>query len=165
MRTAWTGSLACASCIALAAASVAQPPPAPERLRGGEAPGLPGVTTPIVPASLDTDKETAGLPKGSRPEVLTWERVYALALVRAREGRPKAAEVLSPAALADQAARQGLSDFGRFRKEFLAAGPHPVGRFATRAGITLNCSAGSRRSTTRGAIWRSTRTSSTCSGR
>jgi hypothetical protein len=138
MRTTLTGFLVCTSCIALAAASVAQPPPPPEQLRGGfEAPGLPGITTAIVPASLDSDKEIAGLPKGSRPEVLTWERVYALALVRARAGRPKAAEVLSPASLADQAARQGVADFGRFRKDFLTAETPAGGAFRDPSGDYL----------------------------
>ena len=137
MRTVSTGFLSCAVCIPLAAASVAQPPRLPERVRPGEALGLPGITTPVVPASRDTDKEIAGLPKGSRPEILTWERVYALALVHARDGRPKAAEELSPAVLADQATRQGVADYGRFRKDFLASRVGAGGAFRDPSGDYL----------------------------
>jgi hypothetical protein len=137
MRTVPTCFLACALFIGLIAAAVAQPPPPPEQLRGGEAPGLPGVPAPRVPASLDTDKAIAGSPRVSRPELLTWERVYTLALVRDRGGRQKAAEVLNPAELADQAARQGVADFGRFRKDFLASRTGTGGAFRNPSGDYL----------------------------
>ena len=75
--------------------------------------------TPYVPQSLDFDKEIAGLSKGSRPEILTWERIYALALVRARSIRGAFAPSLDPIALNQEAARQGVADFARFHKEFL----------------------------------------------
>jgi hypothetical protein len=37
---------------------------------------------PHLRPSLALDKEPAGLPPGSEPELLTWDRVYPLALVR-----------------------------------------------------------------------------------
>ena len=51
-------------------------------------------------------KQIAGLPRDSRPLVLTWERIYALALVRARSSRDAFAETLDPTALEQEAARQ-----------------------------------------------------------
>ncbi len=46
----------------------------------------------LPPRSLDSVKEIAGLSTGSRPELLTWERVYTLALVRDRAGSTRGAE-------------------------------------------------------------------------
>ncbi|MFI5460250.1 MAG: hypothetical protein ACHRXM_32940 [Isosphaerales bacterium] len=90
---------------------------------------LPGhLLVPHVPPSQDSDKEIAGLSKGSRPEVLTWDRVYALALVRARSRRGAFSESLDPAALAGEAARQGVANFERFRSDFLAGGLGAGGR-------------------------------------
>jgi hypothetical protein len=51
----------------------------------------------------DYDKEIAGLPKGSRPAVFTWERIYRLALLRAGS---------------DQ--KEGIADFLQFSKYFCA---------------------------------------------
>ena len=120
--------LACAVCV-LAPVSVLaqlQPPPQQEEERDQSftAHGLAKVIEPRIPSSLDAvlDKEVAGLAAGRHPEVLTWERVYALALVRARGGAGPRTESLDPKALAEQAARYGVADFARFRKEFLAAG-------------------------------------------
>ncbi len=120
--------LACAVCV-LAPVSVLaqlQPPPQQEEERDQSftAHGLAKVIEPRIPSSLDAvlDKEVAGLAAGRHPEVLTWERVYALALVRARGGARPRTESLDPKALAEQAARYGVADFARFRKEFLAAG-------------------------------------------
>src|SRR5262249_50954048 len=73
------------------------------------------------PTSVEGDREIAGLSASSHPEVLNWERVYALALVRARGGPGPRAEALDPKAVAEQAARNGFDEFDRFRKELLAA--------------------------------------------
>ncbi len=77
----------------------------------------------LRPRSIDSDKEIAGLPVGSRPELLTWERVYTLALVRGRAGSLRNTDVLDPQVLAGLVAQHRVADFGRFRQDFLAAGP------------------------------------------
>jgi hypothetical protein len=131
MRLIQTGLLAGASCVALVMATAGQPPQSPQppaRPAATEAPGLPGIPVPAVPAA--SDSELAGLPGNSRPEPLTWQRVYALALVRARAGgATAAAEALDPKALADAATRHGVADFARFRADFLAGRPGAGGPF------------------------------------
>jgi hypothetical protein len=71
------------------------------------------------------DAAFAGLPQGTRPEVLTWGRAYTLALVRCRSPRPAndraPAGLLDPTVLARQAERLGVADFERFRKDFFTA--------------------------------------------
>jgi hypothetical protein len=62
----------------------------------------------------------AGLAPGSKPETLTWERVYTLALIRARSPRAALMERLDPQALTEQARRLGVDSFARFRDEILA---------------------------------------------
>ena len=99
--------------------------------------------------SLEVDKEIAGLSASSHPEVLNWERVYAMALVRARRGPGLRAEALDPKAIAEQATRNGFDDFGRFRKEFLAARRRAVGVSTTRAATSSRSWTGSRVSTMR----------------
>ncbi len=102
------------------------PPPAQRgvegagAMRAAPAEGLSLVLAPVVLSTPELDKEAAGLPADSRPELLTWERVYALALVRARTDRAAFAASLDPQALAEAANRQGVADFARFRKDFLA---------------------------------------------
>jgi hypothetical protein len=81
------------------------------------------VRAPAVPSSFETDKEIAGLSKSSRAEVLTWERVYALALVRFRSSGKTVAESLDPAVLRAAADRQEVANFARFRVDFLAGSP------------------------------------------
>ena len=82
---------------------------------------------PLEPPSFDP-AEVAGLPAGSRAEALTWERVYTLALVRSRaKGQPggsqsRLAESFDPKALAEQAAKQHVADFDRFKADFFASG-------------------------------------------
>lgn len=77
------------------------------------------------PAEPD-DAELAGLPKGSRPERLTWERVYGLALIVSREPRPadggRLAEAFDAKDFATRSGRLAVADFARFRTEFFAAG-------------------------------------------
>jgi len=102
-----------------------------------------------VPPSLEGDKEIAGLSATSRPEVLTWERVYALALVRARGGPAPRAEALDPKAIAEPATPNGFDDFGRFRR---SSSPHvamAVGVSTTRAARFSRSWTGSRGSTMR----------------
>ncbi len=70
--------------------------------------------------SLDDQKEIAALARGSKPELLTWETVYTLAVVRARAGRGPLLQPLDPAALTRQADRLGVADFTRFRNDFFA---------------------------------------------
>ena len=109
------GIVCCAVCVVATRSSAGRPqPPLP-----GDGSEINQLLTPYVPPSLDFDKEIAGLSKGSRPEILTWERIYALALVRARSIRGAFAPTLDPMALNQEAARQGVADFARFRKEFL----------------------------------------------
>jgi hypothetical protein len=81
------------------------------------------LSEPFISPSVDTDKELAGLSKQSRPEVLTWDRVYALAVVRARSRRGAYAEALVPAVLEAEAARGGVADFELFATLLVAAGP------------------------------------------
>jgi hypothetical protein len=129
MRSLTTRILACAVCV-LAPVSVLGQPQAPPRPAGEcdqpvTAHELARLMNLHVPPSLEWDKEAAGLPETSHPEFLTWERVYALALVRARGAPGPRAEALDPKALAEKGKQYGIADFGRFRKEFLA--PHRDG--------------------------------------
>src|SRR5262249_12566218 len=71
----------------------------------------------------------AGLPTAAAAEVLTWERVYALALVRARSGGKSAAETLDPKVLDEQARRYGVADFARFRTALLTGRDGDGGAF------------------------------------
>jgi hypothetical protein len=110
------GMVCCAVCVIATRSSAGRPqPPLP-----GDGAEINQLLTPYVPQSLDFDKEIAGLSHGSRPEILTWDRIYALALVRARSIRGAFAPSLDPTALDKEAARQGVGDFARFRKEFLS---------------------------------------------
>jgi hypothetical protein len=93
-----------------------QQPAAPERAQLGQ------LLAPQVKSTIEDEKEIAGLAKASKPELLTWERVYALAMVRARAGPGALLQTLDPAALERQADRLGVADFARFRKEFFADG-------------------------------------------
>ncbi len=85
------------------------------------------------PAAEMDDAELAGFAKGSRIEVLTWERAYTLALVAHREARlPRGGslvDALDPEGLTVRADRHGVADFARFRKEFFEgiAGPGKAG--------------------------------------
>jgi hypothetical protein len=115
-------------------AAPAPPPPALDQKQVGDANRiLPGV--PITASSLflsprtaptaAEDNEIAGLPGDARPVVLTWERIYALALVRTRSGHDALAATLDPAALdpaalEKEADRLGVADFDRFRGDFSA---------------------------------------------
>jgi hypothetical protein len=125
MRTLSPGFFACAVYVLAQALAFGEPqaPPRPEgeRDQPPTAHELAHLVQLHVPPSLEGDREIAGLSASSHPEVLTWDRVYALALVRARRGPGPRAEALDPKAIAEQATRNGVADFGGFRKEFLAA--------------------------------------------
>lgn len=141
MRTPSTGFLAGALSILAASLAFGQPqaPPRPEG-EGDRAPAaheLARLLHQHIPPSLEFDKEVADLSASSHPEVLTWERVYALALVRARGGPGPRAESLDPKALAEQAARDAVADFGGFRKEFLAPRRRGGGGFQDPSGDFL----------------------------
>lgn len=90
-----------------------------------------------IPPSLEVDRSIAGLSAGRHPELLTWERVYEMSLVRARGAPGPRAETLDPKAIAEQAARCGFADFGRFREEFLAARRPGGGAFRDPSGDFL----------------------------
>ena len=156
MRTIWTSLFTGALC-AVVTTSFAAPPQAPQppspqrpplderssrevgRMTPDGAQSFDGLFfPPLPPRSLDTDKEIAGLSPNSRPELLTWERVYTLALVRARAGSARGADVLDPNVLAELAARHGVADFRRFRQDFLAGRPGAGGAFRDPSGDYLD---------------------------
>ncbi len=141
MRTAWTFILASASC-AVAATALAAPPQLPQqessqkpslnarqieevgRMTPDEAQSLVAIFFPKLPTpTLGSDKEIAGLYTSSHPDLLNWERVYTLALARARIGPAPNAEVLDAKGFAEMAERNGIADFNRFRQDFLAIRP------------------------------------------
>ena len=106
------------------------PPPAPAPLPPGEVPVVvPGeVAQAGLPAWPDPSDEAlaAGLPRGSKPRVLTLRDAYTLALIRSRSPRPVAADVLlAPARLAEVARSAEADDFARFRADFLSPGEGP----------------------------------------
>ena len=70
---------------------------------------------PLDPVQL------AGLPPGSQPAVLTWRRVYQLALLRARAPEAPRHSELGPNWLVEEVQRYGLDDFARFRTDFLGS--------------------------------------------
>jgi hypothetical protein len=76
-----------------------------------------------LPEGVD-DAILLGLPKGSQAEVLTWERVYHLALLRSRYHVGSAAALREKRfnlnGLLEEAGRQNVSDFARFREIFFA---------------------------------------------
>ena len=100
-----------------AAGGVARPKAVAVGSRSGEAFSI---LDPVVPQAPPLpDKTIAGLPEQTPAEYLTWDRVYALALVHARSIGRKAAEALDPRILAEQAQWYGVADFARFRSMFL----------------------------------------------
>jgi hypothetical protein len=104
----------------------------------GDAQSIVGLFFPqLPPQSPNADNEVAGLSTVGRPELLTWERIYTLALVRARAGGTRRAEVLDPKALAETAARLGVDDYSRFRHDFLASRPGAGGAFRDPSGDYL----------------------------
>ncbi len=118
MKSALIGLSACA--VSIIAAKYVAGQPQPPAQAAGE------LSHPIVlnvVASPVSENEIAGLPIGSHPEILTWDRAYSLALIRARTRRGAFSPTLDPAALAEEAARHGVNDFARFRANFDGNGP------------------------------------------
>lgn len=108
------------------------------RMTPDEAQSLMAIFFPKLPArSIETDKETAGLASTSRPELLTWERVHGLALARFRTGPARLAENLDAKAFAEIADRNGVADFSRFRRDFLASRAGADGTFRDPSGDYL----------------------------
>ncbi len=125
MRTLLTVFLACAVYVLAPSLAFGQPQappgPGPEKVPYPKPHELARALQRQISPSLEVDKEIAGLSASSQPEVLTWERVYALALARTRGGPGPRGEALDPKAIAEQASRNGVADFGTFRNEFIAA--------------------------------------------
>jgi hypothetical protein len=141
-RDILTGLVIGASGLGLLAAPAAGqpvPPSAPgppaQRIDPGVAPGRAQSLVPYLPPP--SDKEYIGLAESAPAEFLTSERVYALALVRARSAAATAAETLDPRALDEQARRHAVADFARFRKEFLAGHAEAGGAFRDPGGPYL----------------------------
>jgi hypothetical protein len=105
---------------------VTDQPPQPQVAAGPvgpvEAAEVEGVTV-LPPRQTLTENDAAGLSKATHPEILTWDRIYALALVRARTHRGAFVPLLDPAALGEEAARLGVADFAKFRTNFHSNGP------------------------------------------
>jgi hypothetical protein len=76
------------------------------------------------PRDLLSDAMLAGLPQGSQPPVLDWERIYALALYRSRGAGPPRdrtlAGALVPKAIEGMIVKYDIRNFARFRSEFLS---------------------------------------------
>ncbi len=68
-----------------------------------------------------TDNEIAGLAKASTPLILTWDRAYALVLVRARSTNRVLLQTVDLETLARESDRFGVADFARFRTQFLTS--------------------------------------------
>jgi hypothetical protein len=142
MRHATRRPLAYAPAVSLALlvlawpAAAQQPPPPSTPPPGGTVTQISQLITLSPPGKLDT-AEVAGLPEGASPEVLTWPRVYALALARDRGVRADLARSFDPKALDEQAGRLAVADFARFRKEFEASAGAPGRPFRDPAGTTL----------------------------
>jgi hypothetical protein len=152
MRTVRNFILASASCAVVATSYAALPqqppqegarPPALDarkieevgRMNPDEAESFVTIFFPALPPhSPAADKEIAGLSPDSHPELLTWERVYALALLRARAGTTPSTAALDPKGFPEIVARHGLADFSRFRRDFLAVRPGADGEFRDPSG-------------------------------
>ena len=145
LRTLLTGFLACTLYVLSPALAFGQPqvPPRPEGERDQllAANELARLLQRHVPPSQEVDTKIAGLPASSHPELLTWERVYALALVRAVEvpGRAPRRSTRRPSQnrpreMGSPTSRQG-ADPRRCRRRCRAGYPVPdpsALRFASR---------------------------------
>jgi hypothetical protein len=141
MRTLSASFLSCAVCVLASSLAFGQPQ-APPRSEGQKdelpkAHELASLLQEHIAPSLDVDKETAGVSASSHPEVLTWERVYALALARTRGGPGQGGEARDRKAIADQDSPNAVADFSKFRTEFLAAHRHGGGSFHDPSGDLL----------------------------
>ena len=89
----------------------------------GAAPQQPAgaATVPVTPIAALDENELAGLAKGSKSVVLTWERVYAIAGIRAHAGNAATLRALDAEPPLGQAARAGATDFDTFRGDFTSS--------------------------------------------
>lgn len=125
-----SGTLAALLAVLIAAGSAAAGQLAGDQKRGlpppiaqGQAEGPAGI---LVAGAVSLDEaELAGLAPGSKPHALTLQEAYSLALIRSRAGektqkgaRPTAWDATQ---LADRVRQYDALNFGRFRKDFLAA--------------------------------------------
>jgi hypothetical protein len=119
MRSLVHGILAAGWLALMAAPLLADPWPPPFPVT--ETPEF-DTRVPVAPwSSPELDKAYAGLSKDSRPEVLVWKRVFALALNRFHAGNVPAAESLIPTERESKPKKSDVSDFDAFRTDFLAA--------------------------------------------
>ena len=113
----------------------------------------PKVVVPVQATGADAASVAlAGLEKGERAEILTWERVYKLAIVRARSEPAKGARLattLDLKKLDEDARRVGFDDFARFRRDSLGGPADGPRAFATRRRRCSNASDGLGRRRTR----------------
>ena len=116
MRSVTIGLSAFAVFLVAASSAAGQPP----RQEAGD---IADNLVPHVVLAPVSENEIAGLSMGSHPTILSWDRIYALALIRARTRRGAFSPALDPEALAEEAARQGVADFARFRTNFHSDGP------------------------------------------
>ncbi len=128
LRILFNGIMAGGWFALLVAPSLADSQNPPSRMAAA-APDLATLVAPRVFSSPELDNESAGLAPNSRPEVLTWERVFTLALVHFRGGDSRIADALVPAQLAARAKQHGVDDFTRFRTDFLTGRPGARGMF------------------------------------
>jgi hypothetical protein len=114
---------ACVAILSLAPTRSSRPADDPQRPAAPPPPVAPdaGLATALTPGNPEFDEAlAAGLPRGSRPPVLGLERAYDLALIRARADRNEGrATTLDAKAVAELAEKYDVSDFARFRKDFL----------------------------------------------
>jgi hypothetical protein len=143
MRTVISAFLIWGWCVMLGTMAAGQPPevtPPVREIPGHQPPEMatfdPVPPPPTVQSSPELNREIAGLARSDRSESLTWERVYALGLIRARGGRQGMREALNPATLSQLASQHGVADFARFRTEFLS-GRAPDGPFRDPSGDYL----------------------------
>jgi hypothetical protein len=90
--------------------------PAPRAIRAADSQDL--RVPNIPPYSEAAETEIAGLGRGSAPVTLTWDRVYACVLIRARSGNRALAQSLDLETLSRQSPRFGVAEFARFQNEF-----------------------------------------------
>lgn len=120
MRILFQGIMAGGWFALLATPSLAESPKPPAPATEALAVDIP-VPMPVY-SSPELDKESAGLPRDSRPAVLTWERVFGLAWNRFRADSGPNAETLVRSDLQAQAKKDGVDNFARFGTDFLANG-------------------------------------------
>ncbi|MDB5350711.1 MAG: hypothetical protein JWN86_1958 [Planctomycetota bacterium] len=108
--------------------------PPTETIRSDEKPAA-GFVAPRGPgARLMDPVRIAGWPAGTKPITIGLEEVYGIALIRSRSPKPTSPAdrlaVLGSKNWAAEIAKAGVSDFARFRAEYLAARePDPAGKF------------------------------------